>query len=39
MTPTIVLKNGEPYIAASTPGGSKIITSVFQQLVNVCTLK
>lgn len=35
MTPTIVLKNGEPYIATGTPGGSKIITSVFQQLVNV----
>lgn len=35
MTPTIVLKDGEPYIATGTPGGSKIITSVFQQLVNV----
>lgn len=35
MTPTIVLKNGKPYIATGTPGGSKIITSVFQQLVNV----
>lgn len=35
MTPTIVLKNGEPYLATGTPGGSKIITSVFQQLVNV----
>ncbi|TMM45390.1 gamma-glutamyltransferase [Colwellia ponticola] len=35
MTPTIVLKNGLPYIATGTPGGSKIITSVFQQLVNV----
>ncbi|WP_232771348.1 gamma-glutamyltransferase [Colwellia sp. 12G3] len=34
MTPTIVLKDGEPYIATGTPGGSKIITSVFQQLVN-----
>jgi gamma-glutamyltranspeptidase/glutathione hydrolase len=35
MTPTIVLKDGEPYFATGTPGGSKIITSVFQQLVNV----
>jgi gamma-glutamyltranspeptidase/glutathione hydrolase len=35
MTPTIVLKDGEPYLATGTPGGSKIITSVFQQLVNV----
>ncbi len=35
MTPTIVLKNGKPFIATGTPGGSKIITAVFQQLVNV----
>lgn len=35
MTPTIVLKDGKPYIATGTPGGSKIITTVFQQLVNV----
>lgn len=35
MTPTIVLKDGQPYIATGTPGGSKIITSVFQQLFNV----
>jgi gamma-glutamyltranspeptidase/glutathione hydrolase len=35
MTPTIVLKDGHPYIATGTPGGSKIITAVFQQLVNV----
>ena len=35
MTPTIVLKDGKPYIATGTPGGSKIITAVFQQLVNV----
>ncbi len=34
MTPTIVLKDGRPYIATGTPGGSKIITTVFQQLVN-----
>lgn len=35
MTPAIVLKNGQPYLATGTPGGSKIITSVFQQLINV----
>lgn len=35
MTPTIVFKDNEPYIATGTPGGSKIITAVFQQLVNV----
>lgn len=35
MTPTIVLKNGQPFLATGTPGGSKIITTVFQQLINV----
>ena len=35
MTPTIVLKEGQPYVVTGTPGGSKIITSVFQLLVNV----
>ena len=35
MTPTIVLKDGQPFLATGTPGGSKIITTVFQQLVNV----
>jgi gamma-glutamyltranspeptidase/glutathione hydrolase len=35
MTPTIVLKDGMPYLITGTPGGSKIITTVFQQLVNV----
>nr|WP_231731629.1 gamma-glutamyltransferase [Colwellia sp. TT2012] len=39
MTPTIVLKDGTPYLATGTPGGSKIITSVFQQLVNVLYFK
>lgn len=35
MTPTIVLKNGKPYIVTGTPGGTTIPTSVFQTLVNV----
>lgn len=35
MTPTLVMKDGKPYLATGTPGGSKIITAVFQQLVNV----
>lgn len=35
MTPTIVFKAGKPFLATGTPGGSKIITSVFQQLVNI----
>jgi gamma-glutamyltranspeptidase/glutathione hydrolase len=35
MTPTIVLKNGKPYILTGTPGGTTIPTSVFQTLVNL----
>lgn len=35
MTPTIVLKNGKPYIVAGTPGGTTITTSVYQTLVNM----
>lgn len=35
MTPTIVLKNGKPYLVVGTPGGTTIPTSVFQALVNV----
>jgi gamma-glutamyltranspeptidase/glutathione hydrolase len=35
MTPTIVLKDAKPYLILGTPGGSTIITSVFQTLVNV----
>lgn len=35
MTPTIVLKNEEPYIIVGTPGGTTIPTSVFQTLVNI----
>jgi gamma-glutamyltranspeptidase/glutathione hydrolase len=35
MTPTIVLKNNKPFIVAGTPGGTTIITSVFQTLINI----
>lgn len=35
MTPTIVEKNGELYMSLGTPGGSTIITSVFQTILNV----
>ncbi|MBE7174297.1 MAG: gamma-glutamyltransferase [Williamsia sp.] len=35
MTPSIVLKEGKPYIVAGTPGGTTITTSVFQTLVNI----
>ncbi len=35
MSPTIVLKDGEPILVTGSPGGSTIITTVFQVLVNV----
>lgn len=35
MTPTIVEKNGEFWMSVGTPGGSTIITSVFQTIINV----
>ncbi|MHC2991279.1 gamma-glutamyltranspeptidase [Pontibacter sp. HJ8] len=35
MTPTIVEKGGKLYMVVGTPGGSTIITSVFQTILNV----
>lgn len=35
MTPTIVLKDNQPFLVLGTPGGTTIPTSVFQTLVNV----
>ena len=35
MTPTLVLKAGEPFLVVGTPGGTTIPTSVFQTLVNI----
>ncbi len=35
MTPTIVEKNGNLFMVLGTPGGSTIITSVFQTILNV----
>jgi gamma-glutamyltranspeptidase/glutathione hydrolase len=35
MTPTIVEKNGKLFMIAGSPGGSRIITSVFQVILNV----
>jgi gamma-glutamyltranspeptidase/glutathione hydrolase len=34
MAPTIVLKNGKPFLAVGSPGGSTIITTVLQILVD-----
>ena len=35
MTPTIVLKDGKPYLVLGSPGGSRIITTVLQVVLNV----
>jgi gamma-glutamyltranspeptidase/glutathione hydrolase len=35
MTPTIIEKNGDLFMVVGTPGGSTIITSVFQTILNV----
>lgn len=35
MTPTLVLKDGQPYIVVGTPGGTTIPTQVFQTLMNL----
>jgi gamma-glutamyltranspeptidase/glutathione hydrolase len=35
MTPAIVEKNGKLFMVVGTPGGSTIITSVFQTILNV----
>ena len=35
MTPTIVLKDGKPFLLTGSPGGSRIITTVLQVITNV----
>ncbi len=39
MAPTIVLKDGAPYLVTGSPGGSTIITVVLQEILNVLTFK
>ena len=34
MTPTIILKDSKPYIIIGSPGGSQIITTVLQVVLN-----
>ncbi len=34
MTPTIVLKDGKPFLTTGAPGGSRIITTVLQVVMN-----
>lgn len=35
MTPTIVFKDGRPWFATGSPGGSRIITTVLQVVLNI----
>jgi len=35
MTPTVLLKDGKPVLIVGTPGGSRIITTVLQIILNV----
>lgn len=35
MTPTILLKKGKPYVILGSPGGSTIMTTVLQTILNV----
>jgi len=35
MTPTLVLRDGRPFLVTGSPGGSRIITTVLQVVVNV----
>jgi len=35
MTPTIVLKDGKPFLITGSPGGSRIISAVLQVITNV----
>lgn len=35
MTPTVVMKDGKPFLITGSPGGSRIISTVLQIIVNV----
>lgn len=39
MAPTIVLKNGKPFLVVGTPGGTTIPTSVYQTVLNIIDFK
>lgn len=39
MTPTMLLRDGKPVLITGSPGGSKIITSVLQHIVNVAVFE
>ncbi|MGC2714219.1 MAG: gamma-glutamyltransferase [Pseudolabrys sp.] len=39
MTPTIILKDGKPFLITGSPGGSRIISAVLQVIVNAIDFK
>jgi gamma-glutamyltranspeptidase/glutathione hydrolase len=39
MTPTILLKNGKPFLVTGSPGGSRIISTVLEVVVNAIDFK
>ena len=39
MSPSVILRNGEPYLCIGTPGGLQIFPSVIQAIVNVIDFK
>jgi len=39
MTPVIVIKDGQPWLATGTPGGARIITTVLQTILNTIDFK
>jgi gamma-glutamyltranspeptidase / glutathione hydrolase len=39
MSPTIVLRDGKPFLVTGSPGGSRIITAVLQVILNVIDRK
>jgi gamma-glutamyltranspeptidase/glutathione hydrolase len=39
MSPSMVLKNGKPFLIVGTPGGTRILTSVMQVIQNVIDFK
>lgn len=39
MTPTIILKDKKPFMVLGSPGGGRIITAVFQTILNVVDFK
>lgn len=39
MTPVIIFKDGQPWLATGTPGGARIITTVLQTVINTIDFK